>query len=683
MKRARPGGAAALVLSLVAALLLAGLGAGGAGAAERPWWEPVDRPAPDSQINVSGEPFTGTDANGDVRGFVDTHNHLMTNEAFGGKLVCGKPFSEGGIADALKDCPEHYPDGAGALLENLTVDPDGHHDPVGWPTFKDWPSHTTMSHQQNYYAWLERAWRAGQRVLVTDLTSNGVICSIYVRDRGCDEMESVRLQAQKTYDMQDYVDEMYGGSGKGWFRIVTSPAQARQVIEAGKLAVVLGVETSEPFGCKQVLDVAQCSKADIDKGLDELQSLGVSSMFLCHKFDNALCGVRFDEGTTGTIINVGQFLSTGTFWKTEKCTGPQHDNPIGSAKVPEAEAKLPEGTSVPSYDENAQCNTRGLTRLGEYALNGMMDRGMMVEIDHMGVKAADRAMDIMESVDYPGVISSHSWMDRDWTERLYRMGGFVGSYDMDSKAFVEDTAATADLREKYDVGLGYGTDFNGLGSHPAPRGADAPDKVTYPFRSYPDGPLVDRQRTGERVWDVNTDGGAHVGLIPDWVEDVRRLGGDKLVGELLHGAQSYLDTWNATRGWDRPANLARGGAASASSSEYSVITSYRPDRAVDGDFATRWASDWSDDQWWSVDLRSAQPVGRVVLDWEAAHAAAYRIEVSDDNRTWRTVWQTTKGNGGIETAEFTPTNARYLRVHGTDRATEYGYSLREVAVHAR
>ncbi|MGC5345313.1 discoidin domain-containing protein [Streptomyces sp. DT171] len=683
MKRVRPGGIAALVLSLVAALLLSGAGAGGAGAVERPWWEPADRPAPDSGINVSGEPFTGTDAHGDVRGFVDAHNHLMTNEAFGGKLVCGKPFSDGGVADALKDCPEHYPDGAGALLENLTVDPDGHHDPVGWPTFKDWPTSTTMSHQQNYYAWLERAWRAGQRVLVTDLTSNGVICSIYVRDRGCDEMESVRLQAGKTYGMQDYIDRMYGGSGQGWFRIVKTPEQARQVIEAGKMAVVLGVETSEPFGCKQVLGIAQCTRADIDAGLDELHALGVSSMFLCHKFDNALCGVRFDEGTQGTIINVGQFLSTGTFWKTEACTGPQHDNPIGSAKVPEAEAKLPPGTSVPSYDDDARCNTRGLTRLGEYALDGMMDRGMMVEVDHMSVKAAGRAMDIMESVRYPGVISSHSWMDRTWTERLYRMGGFVGSYDMDSEKFVEEAAATADLREKYDVGLGYGTDFNGLGGHPAPRGSDAPDKVTYPFRSYPGGPLVDRQRTGERVWDVNSDGGAHVGLVPDWIEDVRGLGGDPLVDELLHGAQSYLDTWNATDGWDRPADLARGGAASASSSEFSVVTSYRPDRAIDGDPATRWASDWNDDQWWSVDLRSPQRVGRVVLDWEAAHATAYRIEVSDDNRTWRTVWQTTSGRGGLETARFTPTTARHLRMHGTGRATRYGYSLREVAVHAR
>lgn len=154
-----------------------------------------------------------------------------------------------------------------------------------------------MTHQADYYAWVERAWRGGQRVLVNDLVTNGMICSIYpFKDRSCDEMTSIRLQAKLTYDLQAFIDKMYGGTGKGWFRIVTDSAQARQVIEQGKLAVVLGVETSEPFGCKQILDTGQCSKADIDKGLDELYALGVRSMFLCHKFDNALCGVRFDEG---------------------------------------------------------------------------------------------------------------------------------------------------------------------------------------------------------------------------------------------------------------------------------------------------------------------------------------------------------------------------------------------------
>ena len=47
-------------------------------------------------------------------------------------------------------------------------------------------------------------------------------------------MESVRLQAQRTYALQDFVDRMFGGPGKGWFRIVTSPEQARDVVAAGQ-----------------------------------------------------------------------------------------------------------------------------------------------------------------------------------------------------------------------------------------------------------------------------------------------------------------------------------------------------------------------------------------------------------------------------------------------------------------
>ncbi|CAM5267408.1 hypothetical protein SGLAM104S_00107 [Streptomyces glaucescens] len=351
--------------------------------------------------------------------------------------------------------------------------------------------------------------------MVNDLVTNGVICSVYFfKDRGCDEMTSIRLQAKLTYDLQAYVDRMYGGPGKGWFRIVTDSAQARRVIEQGKLAVVLGVETSEPFGCKQVLDVPQCDKEDIDKGLDELYALGVRSMFLCHKFDNALCGVRFDSGTLGTAINVGQFLSTGTFWRTERCAGPQADNPIGLAAAPEAEKRLPQGVSVPSYDADARCNVRGLTALGEYAVRGMMQRKMMLEIDHMSVKATGRVLDIFEAESYPGVLSSHSWMDLNWTERVYGLGGFIAQYMHGSEGFSAEAERTDALRDKYGVGYGYGTDMNGVGGWPGPRGADTGNPVRYPFRSADGGSLIDRQTTGERTWDLNTDGAAHYGSSP-------------------------------------------------------------------------------------------------------------------------------------------------------------------------
>ncbi|MFI1396065.1 discoidin domain-containing protein [Streptomyces sp. NPDC020681] len=671
-----------LSLLLIVVAMVLGTGPSSSALSESDWWNPAARPAPDSQINVSGEPFKGTDSQGQVRGFVDAHNHLMSNEAFGGRLICGKTFSELGVADALKDCPEHYPDGSLAIFDFITKGGDGKHDPNGWPTFKDWPAHDSLTHQQNYYAWVERAWRGGQRVLVNDLVTNGVICSVYFfKDRSCDEMTSIRLQAQKTYDMQAFIDKMYGGPGKGWFRIVTDSAQAREVIKQGKLAVVLGVETSEPFGCKQILDIAQCGKDDIDRGLDELHKLGVRSMFLCHKFDNALCGVRFDSGTLGTAINVGQFLSTGTFWKTEKCTGPQHDNPIGLAAAPQAEKELPPGVKVPSYAADAQCNTRGLTELGEYAVRGMMKRKMMLEIDHMSVKAAGRAFDIFESESYPGVISSHSWMDLNWTERVYRLGGFIAQYMHGSEGFISEANRTKALRDKYNVGYGYGTDMNGVGGWPGPRGADTTNPVKYPFRSADGTAVLDKQTTGQRTWDINTDGAAHYGLVPDWLEDIRVVGGKGVVDDLFRGAESYLDTWGASENHKAGVNLAAGSSASASSSEWNPFTSYAPGRAVDGRADTRWASDWSNDQWLRIDLGSPGLIKRVTLDWERAYAKSYRIEVSTDGTNWQSVWSTTAGDGGLDTAQFTGTSARYVRVHGLERGTDWGYSLQEVGVY--
>ncbi|MEV7614256.1 discoidin domain-containing protein [Streptomyces sp. NPDC089799] len=680
-KRRRRGPLAVLSLLLATLVALLGPVPGSAADTGGDWWNPTARPQPDSGVNVTGEPFKGTNDKGEVRGFVDAHNHLMSNEAFGGRLICGKPFSELGVADALKDCPEHP---TLAVFDYITKGGDGKHDPTGWPTFKDWPAHDSLTHQQNYYAWVERAWRGGQRVLVNDLVTNGVICSVYFfKDRSCDEMTSIRLQAQKTYEMQDYVDRMYGGPGKGWFRIVTDSAQAREVVEEGKLAVVLGVETSEPFGCKMILDVAQCSRADIDKGLDELYRLGVRSMFLCHKFDNALCGVRFDTGALGTAINVGQFLSTGTFWKTEQCAGPQQDNPIGLAAAPSAQKELPAGVTVPSYASGARCNSRGLTDLGEYAVRGMMQRKMMLEIDHMGVKAAGRALDILESQDYPGVISSHSWMDMAWSERVYKLGGFIAQYMNGAEGFSSEANRTKALREKYDVGYGYGTDMNGVGGWPGPRGANTPNPVRYPFTSTDGGSVIDKLTAGQRTWDLNTDGAAHNGMVPDWIEDIRIVGGQGVVDDMFRGAESYLRTWGRSEAHRAGVNLAAGRPTSASTTQWwNPFTSYASGRAVDGDRSTRWASEWSDDQWLRIDLGSTQRVGKVTLDWERAYGRSYRIEVSDDGSTWRTAWSTTAGDGGLDTVTFPGTTARYVRVHGVVRGTGWGYSLHEVGVYS-
>ena len=100
--------------------------------------------------------------------------------------------------------------------------------------------------------------------------------------------------------------------------------------------------------------------------------------------------------------------------------------------------------------------------------------------------------------------------------------------------------------------------------------------------------------------------------------------------------------------------------------------------AVDGDTtATRWSSAFSDPQWLQVDLGSTQSICKVVLNWETAYATAFQIQTSNDGTNWTSIYSTTTGTGGTQTLNVTG-SGRYLRMNGTARATQYGYSLWEL-----
>ncbi len=490
-----------------------------------------------------------------VVGFVDTHSHPFSNVGFGGRLVCGKVFDPDGIDKALVDCPNHYPDGSAAIFENFfhNGSPLGTHDPVGWPTFAYWPAHNSLTHQQVYYEWLQRAWKGGLRIFVNQLVANRVMCilsntvSLNVSD--CSEQTQIQLEAKKTYELQDYIDSLNGGPGKGWLRIVTSPAQARAVIAQGKLAMVLGIESSEIFGCKKSKDLLElifgssCTKSNIDKGLQAIYDLGVRSLFLCHKFDNALCGVRFDPSVQGVIVNAGNFLSAGSFWQAQTCApGTPSDNTIApNGVIPGFLSSLV--PALPLYPPAPHCNVNGLTDLGKYALQGMINRHMLVEIDHMSVKAAAQVLATLEAAHYPGVISGHSWMDPRYYPRVYNLGGFVGLYGTSADQFANGWRDTAAARRAAGIyGLGYGLDANGLGEQPAPRPNNMINPVVYPFTTIT-GLSFDRLSTGQRNWDINTEGVANYGLTTDWIEDMRHVAGNDLVDEMAAGAEAYLRTW--------------------------------------------------------------------------------------------------------------------------------------------
>src|SRR3954465_12505075 len=140
-------------------------------------------------------------------------------------------------------------------------------------------------------------------------------------------MDTVRRGFTAIRELQDYVDAQAGGPGKGFFQIVTDPYQAREVINQGRMAVVLEIEVSEPFDCTG-WDQPTCDQAQVDRQLDEMHKLGVRSMLLLNKFDNPLTGVRFDSGPVGVVINGGNKQSAGSYWSARTCTGRLSDNEI-------------------------------------------------------------------------------------------------------------------------------------------------------------------------------------------------------------------------------------------------------------------------------------------------------------------------------------------------------------------
>ncbi len=125
-----------------------------------------------------------------------------------------------------------------------------------------------------------------------------------------------------------------------------------------------------------------------------------------------------------------------------------------------------------------------------------------------------------------------------------------------------------------------------------------------------------------------------------------------------------------------PINLALNKNVIVSSVE---SANYIGKNAVDGNYATRWSSQFSDPQTFTVDLGQLKHFNQIRISWETAYGKDYFIEVSENGSTWNKIIEQTNGFGGIE-KWTTDANARYIRLTGTKRGTEWGYSIYEFEV---
>ena len=563
---------------------------------------------PELTVDATGTVVPSTFPDGALYGIVDTHAHMMANFGFGGGgITHGAPFHRLGVQHALPDCKLfHGTDGRRDLLGyafdqgisgELDVDallptllsgrtPGFNHNTAGYPDFTDWPAAPFSStHQAEYYRWLERAYLAGLRLVVQHATTNSVLCELFTGQNvqrvrySCNEMVAVDRSITETFNLERYIDAQSGGPGRGWFRVVRTPAEARAVIASGKLAVILGIEMSNLFDCFSVPHPGfpTCDAARVATQVQRYYDLGVRAMFPVHKHDNA-----FSAGDGHRPISeIGNFINSGQWSSyTEDCPdlptvfdsgtlqlgGLNMPRPVYDSAPPNdmsGFAEAPVATLVPYLDQISApslvgdyCQSHGLTALGETLIHEMMIRGMILEVDHMPQRSYARAFEILEANNYPAA-GTHGNTNNG---RIYDLGGIskggLGRCEDPARPGAMGDGLTNGVAEIVAHGgypaRGFGFDLNGFAGAPGPRfgprngcgTTPQTNPINYPFDSYDGTVTFTEPHLGNRTVDFNTEGMSHIGLMPELIEDARRTGvSDATLEPLFRSAEGYIRMW--------------------------------------------------------------------------------------------------------------------------------------------
>ena len=576
-----------------------------------------------------------------VWGFADTHTHPFVDRAFGGKLFWGRAF--GPMNTALSDCSSAHPTqtltagtviagialggliGPAALalpvagpvltigLSNLnTINgaaqafkdiQEIHPGSKGAPTFRDWPRFDTKIHQLMYESWLFRAYVGGLRLMVAHAVNNETICDALkgvghtAPGRTCDDMEAVSLQLQDARDMENTINTECAsgapelgcvGPGMGWFHVVTSSAEARQAINRGQLALVLGVEVDHLFDCGRGKN---CIPQTVDTGLQNLIASGVRHFFPIHLSDNAFGGMAFYDdmfAISSTYLNGVQPLA-----QNPQCPVDANDGAYTF--------------HLTGYPQPTTCNAQGLSDLGKYFVQDLAHYHMIIDIDHMSRNALEMTFSLLQPFSYPliaghnGFMSLHKGAKRTEAARttgqamtIKSLGGLV-AIGLGDVGTVADVARSTYSRLDHDCSnssktwfqsyslaamTGGGWSFaavplstdQGLTDLIGPRfkgslgvacvgGTDAEvaaqaNPVVYPFKTLTPGtrlPLKMSTVNG-RQFDFNTEGMAHFGLFPDFIADLQSLGvPDTELGPLFRSAEGYIQMWSRAEQANVPA----------------------------------------------------------------------------------------------------------------------------------
>ena len=394
------------------------------------------------------------DADAPVWGMADCHAHPLANLGFGGNLYAGKP--EGPIALALASCEANHGKSATDkwfgpakgffitigevcqaigmlfalpfagfnvdLAKPMLYETDGDlHSGVGYPALMSYRYYNTTHHHM-YIDWIRRSYDGGLRLMVAHPVSNNLLANVDPKANRSimSDKESGDAQIQGIKDLVSH--------NQSWMQIAYTPGDARSIIRQNKLCIVLGMEIDN-IGNFHAND--NVSPQQLTGELDRLWGMGVRHMFPIHLADSVFGGsaiysdmfnfnnlfanhrsMLVDDGSASGIgFKLG--INESLIRKAAKL-GPINLNfNDGSNWRLEPVANMLHLAEPTLSNAKSHVNHVGFTQLGEIGINHLLDMGMLVDIDHMSNKAADRLLTMCEQREKNGirgypVISGHS-----------------------------------------------------------------------------------------------------------------------------------------------------------------------------------------------------------------------------------------------------------------------------------
>ena len=536
-----------------------------------------------------------------INGFADLHLHMFAEEAFSGGWLHGSAtesltICDGGVPPSdharvrtdlrqlLKLCPNganldlsgvpvlsdlfSVAGGAASELLGKTENTDGdtgQHKSARLPIL-NWPRWDSIAHQQANAAWLKKAYRGGLRLSVISAVSNGFLCSALPdenRKRPCDEMADAELQLNMARD--------FAAKNSSWVEIAESPADARRIIGAGKLALVLSIEVSKLFGTK-----------DLRSELDRFYKLGVRTLQPVHQLDNRFAGAALHQ----PIFHVAQFI--------ENC---HIDFDCGATA-----GKLTLGFDV---DKNCR-NKKGLTLEGVVLILEMMKKGMLIDVAHMSEKGVADTFKLLKANSYYPMYISHGHPREIMGEAqekyekttpanimayIRQTGGVFGmrTFPDETKGYADSgvdnscqgstrsfAQALAFLKKGIKVNFALGSDFNGFIAQTRPRFGDL-GACAGGF--WAEGDAQAHAETGRLFSELDEQGLANVGLLPDFLRDLKQLGAD--TAPLYESAEAFL------RMWERAGSHRTGMADPATDMDLSGVLPYVPKATREASYPTQ------------------------------------------------------------------------------------------------